>query len=112
MSARRPQSIVLAANGLIFGYHQTRPKRKAHLYLGPAAPHRYRGKLGGTGARSYSAGRRRRRATGENEQGRLKLDRVLRPFVYDAHQASCRSVSCGVTSDRRRDASKLAYPKA
>ena len=25
---------------------------------------------------------RRRRATGENEQGRLKLDRVLRPFDY------------------------------
>ena len=76
MSARRPQSIVLAANELIFGYHQTRPKRKAHLYLEPQP--NYGGKLAVTGARSYSARRchRRRRATGENEQGRLKLDRV------------------------------------
>jgi hypothetical protein len=64
MSARRAQSIVLAANGLIFGYHQTRPKRNAHLYLEPGAPRRYGGKLAGTGARSYSAGD----ATGGAEQ--------------------------------------------
>src|SRR5271169_606689 len=32
--------IVAQQNGLIFGYHQTRPKRKAHLDLEPAAPHR------------------------------------------------------------------------